>query len=247
MRENYPPLRSNSSGGLGMSGLPDRSSDIYGAEREAIFALGQGGGGPATRGGGGGGGGRNLSLSSPVGSGAAHPNSYGNFIGQHSDQTLSGISNNPTGAEQRDRFSDLSRTGSESHLGLYSSTSPSPLASQHISYDNASLNSSYDSESRTFPSHPVTHASSRQPAAPMFLRNLEPPQTVSHTSSPQIFHAVLGSHKPKLQIQIESPSINPKYSNFVRPGLHELDQSSPTNSQFAVQLPSPKFDPSKWV
>jgi hypothetical protein len=229
MRENYAPMRSNS---LGIGMVPgDRGTDPYAAERESMFGLNA-----AQRAGG-------RSMSSPnISTGHASP--YSTYSIQHPEQSLVGSSN--SGSErERERFSDPNRGGPESHLGLFSNA-PSPISSQHISYDNQSLSSSYDSESRSFPTHSTVTAGNRSQTS-SFLRNLDTPQVLSHTSSPLLFQTV-GGTKPKVQLQVEPPSPGSKYGSFLRPpGHHEVDQSSPTNSQFSVPLPSPKFDPSKWV
>lgn len=229
MRENYAPMRSNSLG-IGMvSG--DRGSDPYGTDRESMFGLNA-----AQRAGG-------RSMSSPnISTGHASP--YSTYSIQHPEQSL--VSSSNSGSErERERFSDPNRGGPESHLGLFSNA-PSPISSQHISYDNQSLSSSYDSETRSFPSHSTVTTGNRSSTS-SFLRNLDTPQVLSHTSSPLLFQNV-GGTKPKVQLQVEPPSPGSKYGSFLRPpGHHEVDQASPTNSQFSVPLPSPKFDPSKWV
>lgn len=219
-RDNYSFNRSNSLG-MGMG------SDPYGAERDSLFGLN------APRGGG-------RSMSAP--NVASSP--YSSYNMQHSDQSIRSLgsgSSIPGSERERERFPDTSR---DPHQGLF----PSPISSQHISYDNSSLNSSYDSESRSFSAHTLTNTGPRS-STTSFLRGLEPPQTLSTTSSPMfstggVLSKGLSQGSVPGQTSIEAPSSGPKYGNFLRPSLHDLDQSSPA---FTPQLPSPKFDVSKWV
>lgn len=272
-REGYGvgvPMRSNSGLGAGMGGGVsdrERNLDSYSSDRDrdSIFGLSQGGGGGSgiqgqggssvSRGGGliGGGGSRSLSLSSPMGSGSSQPSPYSNFTVQHPDQLNQGGNNNANISEQgqRERFSDSNRVGSDSHLGgLFSVASHSPVTSQH--YENSSLGSAYDSDTRAFPSQLGGSSSNNsRPSTSIFLRNLDSP----HTSSPLLFQSnssgvAGGVNKSKAQLPIDSPAVvGPKYGKFLRPNAHDLEQLSPSpNSQFNSPLnPSPKFDPSKWI
>lgn len=223
MRESYGAMRSNSlSIGVGQ----DRGSDPYGVERETMFGING-----TPRGGG-------RAMSSPNINSGGHTGSHNSYSNQHTDQSLS---SNSISSTERERFSDTGR-GLESHLGLFSNA-PSPISSQHMSYDNQSLNSSYDSESR-FPSHSAV--SVNRVSSSSFLRNLESPQILAHTSSPLLFQSTGGS-KSKAQTQMEPPSPGSKYGNYQRSGHHDLEQSSPSIPQFNAPQPSPKFDVSKWV
>lgn len=240
MRESYAPMRSSSIGHL------ERSSDPYLAERETMFGLNQGvSGGGGVRGVGGGGG-RSLSLSSPLGSGSGQASSYG-FNSQHPDllggaPLMIGSNSISSGLEQRERFIDTSRVGLEAHLGLFSAAQ-SPISSQQISYDS-SMSASYEADARSFPSHSISLTSNRSSAS-LFSR-LETTQTLG-TASPQLFQSGQGGIKSKPQPQIDLSNTGPLYGNYLRPGHHEMEQSSPTNTQFTGPTPSPKFDPLKWV
>lgn len=230
MRDSYGAMRSNSlSIGVGQ----DRGSDPYGVERETMFGING-----TPRGG-------SRAMSSPNINGGVHAGTHNTYNNQHPDQGLSS-NNNSISTAERERFSDTGR-GLESHLGLFSNA-PSPISSQHMSYDNQSLNSSYDSETR-FPSHNAV--SVNRVSSSSFLRNLESPQILAHTSSPLLFQSAGGGGgggtKAKAQPQMELPSPGNKYGNYQRSGHHDLEQSSPTISQFNAPQPSPKFDVSKWV
>lgn len=266
-RDGYgAPMRSTSGIGASMAVSDrDRNLDSYGSDRDSMFGLNQGGGGGITgpgQGGStvlrsgslmGGGGSRSLSLSSPMGSGSSQPSPYGNFTVQHPDQLNQ--NNNGNLSDQRDRFSDSNRVGSESHLGgLFSAGSHSPVTSQH--YDNSSLGSTYDTDTRAFPSQLGGSGSSsanNRTSSSIFLRNgLDSPQVLPHSSSPLLFqsNSIGTGNKLKPQQPVESPTAaGPKYGNFFRPGLHELESPSPSGSvPFSNQvLPSPKFDASKYI
>jgi hypothetical protein len=224
MRENYGAMRNNS---LSI-GVQDRGSDPYGVERETMFGING-----TPRGG-------TRTMSSPNINGGVHAGTHNSYNNQHPDQSL-GSNNNSLSTSERERFSDTGR-GLESHLGLFSNA-PSPISSQHMSYDNQSLNSSYDSETR-FPSHNTV--SVNRISSSTFLRNLESPQVLAHTSSPLLFQSA-GGPKSKALSQMEPPSPGSKYGNYQRSGHHDLEQSSPTIPQFNAPQPSPKFDVSKWV
>ena len=257
-RDGYgAPMRSAS--GIGASMVAsDRERDTYASDRDSMFGGGGGIGQPGSivnRSGSlmGNGGSRSLSLSSPMGSGSSLPSPYSNFTVQHPDQVTQ--SNNGNLSDQRDRFGDINRVGSESHLGgLFTAGSHSPVTSQH--YENTSLGSTYDSDTRAFPTQFGGSGSSsvnNRASASIFLRNsLDSPQVLSHANSPLLFQSNSSGagNKPKPQLPAESPTATgPNYGNFFRPGLHELEQPSPSgNTSFSNQvLPSPKFDASKYI